>query len=237
MSRSALTGTVLALMAASVKAHGHVQLVIADGVEYPGAVPYNWADDSVGWVAQNLDNGFVEPSAFSDPDIVCHRDATPPSNAAVVAAGGSVTLQWNTWPESHHGPVIDYLAAYSEGADKTSLSFAKIAETGLVSGSNPGVWGSDELMANGNSWTVEIPSDTAPGLYVLRHEIIALHSGSQPNGAQAYPQCINIEVTGGGSTVPSGEPATSFYTADDEGILFNIYGTFDSYPVPGPALS
>ncbi|PKS12555.1 hypothetical protein jhhlp_000763 [Lomentospora prolificans] len=230
--------TILSL-AAIVSAHGHVQTIIADGVEYPGAVPGNVPADSPGWTAQNLDNGFVEPNSFSNPDIICHKSATAPSASAKVAAGGTVTLVWNTWPESHHGPVIDYLASCGgdcASADKTSLSFAKIAESGLISGSNPGTWASDELMANGNSWTVTIPSSVAPGNYVLRHEIIALHSAGQPNGAQAYPQCINLEVTSGGSSTPSGEAATSFYTAEDPGILFNLYQAFDSYPIPGPSV-
>lgn len=148
-------------------------------------------------------------------------------------------MQWDTWPESHKGPVIDYIAPVSgdfASIDKASLQFAKIAESGLVSGSNPGTWAADELVANGNAWTVEIPSSLAPGNYVLRHEILALHSAGNANGAQAYPQCINLEVTGSGSSTPSGSSATSFYTADDPGVLFNIYQDFSSYPIPGPAV-
>jgi hypothetical protein len=151
-----------------------------------------------------------------------------------------VTLQWNTWPDSHKGPVIDYLAPVSgdfASIDKASLSFAKISEAGLNSGSNPGDWASDDLIANGNAWTVEIPSSLAAGNYVLRHEIIGLHSAGNANGAQAYPQCINLKVTGGGSTTPSGVSGTSLYTATDPGILFNLYTSFSSYPIPGPALA
>lgn len=220
-------------------AHGHVQSVIAGGVTYSGGIPHGAPADAVGWSAANQDNGFVEPNSFGNADIICHKQATPASNHAVVAAGGTITLQWDTWPESHHGPVIDYLASCNGdcgSVDKTSLSFAKIAESGLNSGSNPGDWASDDLIANGNSWTVDIPSSVAPGYYVLRHEILALHSAGNPNGAQAYPQCINIEVTGSGSSVPSGTPGTSLYTASDPGVLFNLYSDFSSYDIPGPAV-
>jgi hypothetical protein len=56
-----------------------------------------------GWQADNLDNGFISPSAFSSPDIVCHK-AAKNGNAYVTARPGSkVTFQWNTWPESHKG--------------------------------------------------------------------------------------------------------------------------------------
>lgn len=44
-------------------------------------------------------------------------------------------------------------------------------------------------IANNLTATVAIPSDIAPGNYVIRHEIIALHSAGQENGAQSYPQC------------------------------------------------
>jgi cellulase len=220
-------------LAAVASAHGHVQAVIADGTEYPGGIPHGASEDAVGWAAGNQDNGFVEPNSFGDADIICHKSATPVANAASVAAGGSVTLQWDTWPESHAGPVIDYIAPVSgdfASIDKTSLQWVKIAESGY----NGGDWAALELIANGNSWTVDIPSNLAPGNYVLRHEIIALHSGGQPNGAQAYPQCINLEVTGSGSATPSGAAFTSFYSPEDPGILFDLYTEFDSYPIPGP---
>lgn len=221
-------------------AHGHVASIIAGGVTYPGAVPYNVPDDSVGWPADNGDNGFVAPDAYTNPDIICHKSATPATSAATVAAGGDVTLVWNTWPDSHHGPVLDYIAPVSgdwASIDKTALSWVKIDEDGLHSGSNPGDWATDDLIADGFQWTTTIPSKLAPGNYVLRHEIIALHSAGNPNGAQNYPQCVNLIVTGSGSTATAGgEAATSFYTPEDPGILFDLYTTFDSYPIPGPAV-
>ena len=233
------TGLAALSMAVAVKAHGHVAKVIADGVEYSGGIPHGAPADAVGWAAANQDNGFVAPDAFATADIICHKEAKPVASAAKVAAGGSITLQWDTWPESHHGPVTDYIAPVSgdfASVDKSSLKFVKLDEAGLNSGSNPGNWASDDLIANGNAWTVEIPASLAAGNYVLRHEIIGLHSAGQANGAQAYPQCINIEVTGGGSATPAGGDFTTFYTADEPGILFNLYQDFSEYPIPGPAV-
>lgn len=227
----------LLALASSVSAHGFITSIDAGGTSYPGADPNNPNDESPGWQAQNTDNGFVAPSDFSTAAIACHKEAVAPSVAASVAAGDVMRLTWNTWPDSHHGPVLDYLAPCSDcsSADAESLSFVKLDEAGLVSGSNPGTWATDELMDDSFSWDVTIPSDLAEGTYVLRHEIIALHSAAQEDGAQSYPQCINIEVTGGGSATPDdGEPATSFYTPSDPGIQFNLYEDFDSYPIPGP---
>jgi hypothetical protein len=96
----------------------------------------------------------------------------------------------------------------------------------------------DDLVKSNNSWTTTIPSNLAPGNYVIRHEIIALHAAGQSNGAQAYPQCINFKIEGNGKTTLSGGvPATSFYKASDQGILFNLYSKFDGYKIPGPALN
>lgn len=189
------------------------------------------------------DLGFVLPDQYGGPDIICHRNASPASLSAKVEAGGTVELQWTVWPESHHGPVIDYLAnchGSCSDVDKTSLKFNKIDEAGLINNSTTpytaGRYASDKLIADGNKWTVTIPSYVAPGNYVLRHEIIALHSAYDPNGAQNYPQCINLEVTGKGTDDLSfGTLGESLYTADEPGILTKIYQDID-YIIPGPPL-
>lgn len=121
--------------------------------------------------------------------------------------------------------------------DKMKLKFFKIEEAGLLDNSkSPGWWASGELMAANNTWTVNIPSDIAAGNYVLRHEIIALHNAMSDNGAQAYPQCINLKVTAGGTATPKGVPATQFYKPTDPGILVNIFNNLRTYVIPGPAL-
>jgi hypothetical protein len=73
--------------------------------------------------------------------------------------------------------------------DKNSLNWFKVKEGGLVSGSNPGTWATDELMANNLTDSVTVPLSLKAGNYVVRHEIIALHSAGQTDGAQNYPQC------------------------------------------------
>ena len=206
---------------------------LADSYEYMDDPP-----DTIGWSTTVTDNGFVDPNHYSDPNIICHRGAAPSSIGGAASPGSTIDLEWTTWPDSHHGPVLDYLAPVSgdfASIDKESLEWVKVDAGGLISGSNPGTWATDQLIANNNTWSMTLPSDLAPGKYVLRHEIIALHAAGQPNGAQNYPQCVNLEVSGSGSASPSGgEPATQFYTPNDPGILFNLYAQFDSYPIPGP---
>ena len=155
-----------------------------------------------------------------------------------VAAGDKVNLKWSQWPESHHGPVLDYLANCNGDCttvDKTTLKFNKIAESGLIDDSKPpGYWGADKLREAGASWTVTIPQCIAPGNYVLRHEIIALHGAFKIDNAQNYPQCINLKVTGGGTNaLASGASPTTFYKDSDPGIMVGIYNPI-KYVIPGP---
>jgi cold shock CspA family protein len=239
------TSAVLASLAgaALVAAHGHVSHIIVNGVYYRNYDPTSdWYNPNpptvIGWTAAQQDNGFVEPNNFGTSDIICHKSATPGGGHATVKAGDKISIVWTPeWPESHIGPVIDYLAACNgdcEKVNKESLRWFKIDGAGY--NSQTGSWAADDLRKNGNSWLVQIPSDLKAGNYVLRHEIIALHGAGSPNGAQAYPQCINLQVTGGGSNSPSGVPGTSLYKATDPGILFNPYTSNINYPVPGPAL-
>ena len=146
----------------------------------------------------------------------------------------------DTWPASHAGPILDYIAPVSgdfSAISPSSLSWTKIQQGAWKSGSNPGSWVTDDMVKNNFSWDLTIPN-LAPGNYVLRHEIIALHAGGQPNGAQAYPQCVNIQVSGSGTVkLSGGVPATSFYKATDPGIQFNLFTKYDGYTIPGPPLT
>lgn len=87
------------------------------------------------WPNTATDLGFVAPDALQGPDISCHRESTNSKLYATVAAGSDITLVWNTWPDSHKGPIMDYLAACNGDCttvDKTSLEFFKIAEVGQL---------------------------------------------------------------------------------------------------------
>ncbi|KAI9791886.1 MAG: hypothetical protein M1835_000064 [Candelina submexicana] len=234
-----------ALVSAKVVAHGLLSGIVTEGTSYQGYNPSfqnsNPPPAVIGWsIPKDSDTGYVSPSSFSTPDIICHKGATPGGTHATIAAGSSIEMQWTTWPESHHGPVITYLANCNgpcESVDKTQLRFVKIAESGLIDDTPvPGKWASDQLIANSNKWTVTIPSTIASGNYVLRHEIIALHSANVANGAQNYPQCINLEVTGTGTDNPSGTPGEGLYTPNDPGISIDIYQELSGYTIPGPPL-
>merc|ERR1712230_101356 len=207
MKNTALFG--LLATAAKVAAHGFVDEITVDGQSFTGylvnSYPYMaTAPESIGWSETSTDLGFVSPSQFATGDIICHNGAKNAALSAPVAAGGNVDLHWNTWPESHHGPVINYLANCGGDCatvDKATLKWFKISESGLLDNSAaPGTWASDALMANNLTGSVTIPSTIAPGNYVLRHE-----------------------VTGSGTDSPEGVLGTALYTPTDAGILVSIY--------------
>lgn len=188
--------------------------------------------------AGDTDNGFIAPDAYASGDIICHKDATNAGGYASVQAGDNIEVYWTAWPSSHHGPVIDMLAKCDSDCttvDKTTLEFFKIGGVGLVSDTDvPGSWATDQLISNNNSWVIQIPSDLESGNYVWRHEIIALHSAGESDGAQNYPQCFNLAVTGTGTLAPTGTLGEALYSESDAGILVNIYQTLTSYDIPGP---
>lgn len=91
-------------------------------------------------------------------------------------------------------------------------------------------------MTAGGKVTYTIPECIEAGSYLVRHEIIALHSAYSYPGAQFYPGCHQIKVTGGGSTAPSDLVAfPGAYKGADAGITYDAYKAAE-YTIPGPAL-
>ena len=73
---------------------------------------------------------------------------------------------------------------------------------------------------------------------MLRHEIIALHVAEKVDGAQAYPQCVNLRVERGiggeGRRLEGGVKGEELYGSRDEGILVDVHRKIEGYKIPGP---
>jgi len=122
-----------------------------------------------------------------------------------------------------------YLAKSSTGSGNV---WFKIYEDGYTNGA----WGVDRLVANKGRVDVTIPADIAPGNYLLRGEVIALHSAYDVNGVQPYVGCVELTISGSGSATPSGVAFPGYYKNTDPGMLINIYNAVSSYIIPGPAV-
>lgn len=243
---------ILALLPSLVSAHGRiVNITTSTGTVYNGWDPElalsaqpNSLLPIAAWSASNLGNIYVPPSSFNTSNITCHFNAEPGALHVNTTAGDTLRLQWNEWPVSHSGPVLTYLAACEGGncadADKNKLKWVKIDEVGWLNSTNweiglGGTWASNVLISQDFSWTVKVPDGLAEGGYVLRHEIIALHVANETDGAQAYPQCVNLRVKKGGEMqIDGGVLGQELYHEDDKGILVDIHGKLDGYVIPGP---
>jgi cellulase len=120
--------------------HGIVTKIIVGTQTYQGYDPnFQYIPTPpavIGWTAPlTQDHGPVDSDQYTNPDIICHRGATPGAISAPVVAGDSISLQWTPWPESHHGPMLDYLASCQgdcSTVDKTQLQFFKIDGIGMT---------------------------------------------------------------------------------------------------------
>ncbi|KAF1921535.1 glycoside hydrolase [Ampelomyces quisqualis] len=224
-------------------AHGFVTGVKVNGAWTAGSDPvwYYYAANNrpqtAGWDSLNQDLGFVEPASVGSADINCHKSATPGRLYANVNAGDTIQFAWSTWPDSHKGPIINYIAPCNGDCTtlpSSSLRWSKFSQSAIVS---PGTWVTDVLIKSNFTSSTVLPAKLAAGNYVIRHEIIALHGGQNDNGAQLYMQCLNLKVGGSGSVKPTaGVAGTSLYKRDEAGIKFNIYTNPTTYTFPGPAL-
>jgi hypothetical protein len=82
------------------------------------------------------------------------------------------------------GPISYWLAKVNDAASTgtTGLQWFKVAHDGLANGK----WAVDTMIANGGWHYFTMPTCIAPGQYLMRVELIALHSASSPGGAQFY---------------------------------------------------
>ncbi|KAF9012117.1 glycoside hydrolase family 61 protein [Hymenopellis radicata] len=197
-------------------------------------------------------------------DIACNAGAASNSGVCPIQPGDSVTVEMHQQPGDRscaneaiggiisvlslyvlaraflhltHEPAQVYMAAVADATSAVGADagWFKVSEMGLVS-NNTDYFGSQVLNDNCGHYGFSIPSDIAPGDYLIRAEVIALHSASGTNGAQFYPSCYQVNVGGSGTATPDTVSLPGAYDASDPGILINIYTQLDTYAVPGPTL-
>ncbi|KAK3940325.1 glycoside hydrolase [Diplogelasinospora grovesii] len=234
-----ILSTVLAT-AGLVAAHGYVDNATIGGQFYQFYQPYQ--DPYMSTLPDRISRSIPGNGPVQDVtliDLQCNTGATPAKLHAAATAGSTVTLRWTLWPASHIGPVITYMArcpdtGCQDWSPGTSAVWFKIKEGGRNGTSD--VWADTPLMTAPTSYMYTIPSCLKTGYYLVRHEIIALHASYTYPGAQFYPGCHQLNVTSGGSTVPSSLVAfPGAYKGSDPGITYNAY-TAQTYTIPGPAL-
>ncbi|KAF2452720.1 glycoside hydrolase [Lineolata rhizophorae] len=234
----------LVLFASLVAAHGGVGTYIMDGETYDGWQPYN---SPSGQTSIQREWSTYDPLLTADLSTVkirCNNNgALGTGPIGEITAGTDLEVHWYQWTH-RPAPVFVYMAKCPDSGcndwDGSGTVWFKVDEAGLISGPRRGgTWAGDQVVDT-LSWTSTIPENLAPGDYMIRHEIVALHQAGNP---QFYPECAQLTVTGSGTGVPSGDYLVSFpgaYTGQEPGFTMNIDApdatTDTTYEMPGPAL-
>ncbi|KAF6808172.1 endoglucanase II (glycosyl hydrolase family 61) [Colletotrichum sojae] len=212
----------------------------------------------VGGTNYGVGNGVRVPS-YNGPiedvtsnSLACNgppNPTSPTSQVITVQAGQTVTAVWrymlnsggsgpaDVMDSSHKGPTIAYLKKVGDATSDSGVGggWFKIQQDGF----SGGVWGTEKVINGQGKHAIKIPECIAPGQYLLRAEMIALHGAGSYPGAQFYMECAQINVVGGtGAKTPAN--TVSFpgaYKSSDPGVTINIYWpVVTSYTIPGPAL-
>lgn len=231
------TFALLVAGATSVRAHGYVQNASIGGQIYQAFHPFE--DPYASPVPQTVVRKVADdgPINFDAAELTCNKNGQQGNGAtATVAAGQDVTWTMNRWPDDHKGPVSVYMANCNgdcDSFDGSGNSWFKISSEGLIDASKF-FWASDKLIQAGNSWTQTIPANIQAGNYLMRLELLALHSAGAP---QFYPSCTQLTITGGGNGTPGANELVSIpgvYKQGDQAIFGDIWNSPQSWPQVGP---
>lgn len=225
-----------------VSAHGYVGSVTIDGKNYQGSIPGGSTNPSAIRQVSTID----PVKGSSNPSLNCGMNAAMASDSASVNPGSQVLVHWvggatgsSNWPHNV-GPIMHYMTKCSDSCssyDSTSAEWFKISELGLQTSST---WFQAGIVA-GEPANVTIPSNIAPGNYLLRSELISLQLAVSVGGAEFYPACIQLSIGGSGTGAPQSSEVCKFpgcYSDTDSGIYDpNIYNPPITYTFPGPPVA
>ncbi|KAJ7314185.1 glycoside hydrolase family 61 protein, partial [Mycena albidolilacea] len=230
-----------------VSAHGFVHKVWIGTKTYLGNTP---SAEPTASIVRQINS--VDPvKGANNPFVNCGNDAQFASDIADANPGDSMSFLWtredlSRWPHSI-GPMLTYMTSCgSTGCttfNSSNAKWFKIAQVGRIPGDPDGTWFQNNLFENdGVPANVTLPKNIAPGAYLIRHEIIALHLASRLGGAQFYPSCSQIRVGGNGNGTPHDDELVTLpgaYSDTDPGIL--VTDVFDTPPppyiFPGPPIA
>ncbi|KAJ7657357.1 glycoside hydrolase family 61 protein [Mycena polygramma] len=230
----------------STAAHGWISTLTVAGTSYAGNLPLEQTPPGAMVPSPIRQIANILPvKNVASPDLACGRVAatTSASEVAHAAPGDAVLVHWatvaGTWFHEV-GPMMAYLARCgTQGCavfDATKASWFKIVEEGMDGG---GVWAQASL-ESGSPAKLIIPRNLAPGDYLLRHEIVALHTAQSLGGAEFYVGCAQLRISGNGTSNPEGSELVRFpgaYGASDKGILVDVYNLNGTYQFLGPPVA
>ena len=172
------------------------------------------------------------------------------SRVASTIGGDTITFEFRDHPDdsapgaidiSHKGPCAIYMKKVENAAASNNAQgpgWFKIMEVGYDTSTK--TWCTEKLiMANGHL-AATIPKDLAPGYYLMRPELLALHQADKsPPDPQFYLGCAQIYLTSGGSNEPKNTVSIPGYVdLNTPAMTYNIWKVPLTLPFPdfGPPL-
>ncbi|KAF7371178.1 hypothetical protein MSAN_00753300 [Mycena sanguinolenta] len=233
-------------LVSSAAAHGWLSILKIGNHQYNGNEPIEQTPHPAASVIRQIANNLPVKDTTSS-DLTCGRSALGPASlVATAAAGDSLQMTWKTLADGGKwfhdvGPMMTYLASCgSESCNKFNASEAKWFKINQQGQEADGTWAQAKL-DNGSPAQVTIPSNLKAGNYLLRHEIVALQLAQSEGGAEFYPSCSQLTVTGSGTGAPTESELVSLpgaYKSTDPGILIDVYNmNGKAYQFPGPPVA
>jgi hypothetical protein len=248
---------VIAACLSLVNGHGTVKAFIANGRTHNG--PLEGRGSQMQSPIRQVANLNPITDAYSS-NMACGASAAASAKTiANVTAGSTVQFTWTAgpsqkWPH-RYGSVMLY-AYRCPNNDARTCKPPTGAEWVLIdalgfdpkpnevpAGSNPARtgWYQDRIRA-GLPVSFKVPKNLQNGDYLFRHEIIALHV-AMDRGAEYYPSCTQVRVTGGSnaSLRSQGADFAKFpgeYNPNHPGLRINVFNNnlnAKNYKMPGPA--
>ncbi|KAK0710847.1 glycoside hydrolase family 61 protein [Lasiosphaeris hirsuta] len=251
--KSFAIAAIAALLAQEAAAHATFQQLWVDGVDFAGQCARRPASNS-------------PVTSVTTNDLRCNAGAARAAGKCPVKAGSTVTVEMHqaTHPHdfhqhhgqqhgerscaneaiggAHYGPVLVYMSKVADASTADgSAGWFKIfqdswAKAPSSASADDDYWGVKDLNTCCGKMNVRIPADLAPGDYLLRAEVVALHTAGSAGGAQIYMTCYELSVTGSGTATPPTVLFPGAYKATDPGILVNIHAALATYVAPGPSV-
>ncbi|KAK0733798.1 glycoside hydrolase family 61 protein [Lasiosphaeria miniovina] len=220
-------------LASAVSGHGAVTSYTIGSTIYPGydgfapaaspkTIQFPWPD-------------YNPTLTVTDAKMRCNGGTTAQLSASV-AAGENVTAVYKQWTHQQ-GPVMVWMfkcAADFASCDGDGKGWFKIDQMGLFGTAlDSNDWGTAIVVKN-LEWSSVVPKSLAPGNYLIRHELLALHQANTP---QFYAECAQLVVTGSGTAAPPTDFLFSipgYAPQSDPGITIDIYSSkATTYTCPG----
>lgn len=160
-------------------------------------------------------------------------------------AGSKITFEYRVWPDgsqpgaidiSHKGPCEVYMKKVDSAIKDQAVGdgWFSIYRDDYDSASKK--WCTEKLITNNGYLSVTIPKDLAPGYYLIRPGLLALHQADKnPADPQFYVGCAQVFLTSDGAAKPQNtvsipgyvsfqDPAMTYHVWDNELKPFQWFG-------------